>query len=222
MAAPLRPGTGLESSEMEPLRPFQRRFLASALSPGVDTSALSLSRGNGKSYLAAHVLTRCLSPGDVLHVPGSEYLLCAGSVEQARLCFRFVRAELEPTGAYRWLDSLSRIAATDKRDGTRLRVMSSNGKTAMGIVGCPLLVADEPGAWEATGGTLMHDAIQTAQGKPGFRGSRSSISGRLRRLATVGDRRWSRTGRMAARTSRRCRRTPRSGTNGTRSGASTR
>ena len=167
MAAPLRPGTGLESSEMEPLRPFQRRFLASALSPGVDTSALSLSRGNGKSYLAAHVLTRCLSPGDVLHVPGSEYLLCAGSVEQARLCFRFVRAELEPTGAYRWLDSLSRIAATDKRDGTRLRVMSSNGKTAMGIVGCPLLVADEPGAWEATGGTLMHDAIQTAQGKPG-------------------------------------------------------
>ena len=37
----------------------------------------------------------------------------------------------------------------------------------MGIVGCPLLVADEPGAWEVVGGELMHDAIQTAQGKPG-------------------------------------------------------
>ena len=45
--------------------------------------------------------------------------------------------------------------------------MSSNAKTAMGIVNCPLLVADEPGAWEATGGQLMSDAIETALGKPG-------------------------------------------------------
>ena len=37
----------------------------------------------------------------------------------------------------------------------------------MGIVNCPVLVADEPGSWEIVGGTLMHDAIQTAQGKPG-------------------------------------------------------
>ena len=37
----------------------------------------------------------------------------------------------------------------------------------MGIVGCPMLVADEPGSWEVVGGQLMADAIQTAQGKPG-------------------------------------------------------
>ena len=37
----------------------------------------------------------------------------------------------------------------------------------MGIVGCPLLVADEPGSWQTIGGELMFDAIQTAQGKPG-------------------------------------------------------
>ena len=37
----------------------------------------------------------------------------------------------------------------------------------MGIVGCPLLVADEPGSWEVNGGQLMADAIDTAQGKPG-------------------------------------------------------
>ena len=36
----------------------------------------------------------------------------------------------------------------------------------MGIVGCPLLVADEPGSWEVNGGTLMYDAISTALGKP--------------------------------------------------------
>ena len=31
----------------------------------------------------------------------------------------------------------------------------------------PLVVADEPGAWENNGGELLHDAVQTAQGKPG-------------------------------------------------------
>ena len=44
-------------------RPFQRRFLARALAPGIDTAALSIPRGNGKTWLAGHVLTRCLTPG---------------------------------------------------------------------------------------------------------------------------------------------------------------
>ena len=57
------------------LRRFQKRFLAGALAPGIDTAALSLPRGNGKSWLAAHLLTRCLTPGDPLHVAGAEYIL---------------------------------------------------------------------------------------------------------------------------------------------------
>ena len=148
------------------LRPFQRTFLQNALDPDTDTAALSIPRGNGKSWLAAHVLTRCMTPGDPLHVPGAEYLLCAASIEQARLVFRFVRADLEPTGRYRFLDSATRIGITGP-GATRLRVMSSNGKTAMGIVNTPVLVADEPGSWEVNGGQLMNDAIQTAMGKPG-------------------------------------------------------
>ncbi len=82
------------------------------------------------------------------------------------MCYRFIRAELEETGEYRFIDSATRIGITHKRSNTRLRVLSSNGKTAMGIVNCPLLVADEPGSWETTGGTLMFDAIVTALGKP--------------------------------------------------------
>ena len=152
---------------MTTLRPFQREFVRRALSPKIDTAVLSIPRGNGKTWLAAHLLTRAMTPGDDLHVPGSEYLLCAASIEQARACFRFVRAVLEPTGHYTFLDASTRIGITDKRDNTRLRVLSSNGKTSMGIVGCPLLVADEPGSWEVNGGQLMADAIQTAQGKPG-------------------------------------------------------
>ena len=148
------------------LRGFQKRFIKGALAPGIDVAALSIPRGNGKSWLAADLLRRCLTPGDDLHVPGAEFLLCAGSIEQARLVFRFIRTALEDTGEYRFLDSATRIGITRKDDNTRVRVLSSNGKTAMGIVNCPLLVADEPGSWEVNGGTLMYDAIITALGKP--------------------------------------------------------
>ena len=148
------------------LRPFQRRFLARALAPGIDTAALSLPRGNGKTTLAAHILARCLSPGDSLHKRGADYVLLAGSTGQARQCFRIVRGWLEPAGGYRWLDTSQRVGAVHEASGAQLRVISSNARGAFGLVGVPLVVADEPGAWETARGELMHDAIQTAQGKP--------------------------------------------------------
>ena len=107
-----------------------------------------------------------MTPGDDLFTEGAEFLLCAASLEQARNVYRPIRAELEPTGDYRFIDSVTRLGITHKPTNTKLRVMSSNSKTAFGIVGTPLLVADEVGAWEIVGGGLLHDAIQTAQGKP--------------------------------------------------------
>ena len=151
----------------ELLRPFQRRFVRAALAPDVDTAALSLPRGNGKSWLAAYLLAKCLTPGDPLFQEKAEYLLCAASINQARLVYQFVRQDLEPRGHYRWIDSTTRLGAVHLPTNTRLRILSSEGKTAMGIVNCPLLVADEPGSWEVNGGQLMSDAIETAQGKPG-------------------------------------------------------
>ena len=106
----------------EELRTFQRQFIRGALAPGIDVAALSIPKGNGKSWLAAHLLRRCLTPGDDLHVPGSEYLLCAASIEQARLCYRFIRAELEPTGEYSFVDSITRI-------GIRHRASNTSGPT---------------------------------------------------------------------------------------------
>ena len=149
------------------LRPFQKRFIRAATAPGIDTAALSLPRGNGKSALAGHLLTRILDPDDKLFRPGTESVLCAASIEQARIVFRFARETLEPRGGYRFLDSHTRIGITHKQTNTRLRVIGSNGKTAMGLVGCPWAICDEPGAWETNGGTLLHDAIETAKGKPG-------------------------------------------------------
>ena len=149
------------------LRPFQRRFIKAATAPGIDTACLSLARGNGKSALAGHLLARVLDPADDLFRPGTESVLCAGSIEQARICFRFARADLEDRGGYRFLDSHTRIGITHKATNTRARVISSNAKTAFGLVGCPWVIADEPGSWETAGGQLLHDAIATAMGKPG-------------------------------------------------------
>ncbi|MCY3845695.1 MAG: hypothetical protein OXH69_19390 [Acidobacteria bacterium] len=148
------------------LRPFQQRFVRAALDSRTDTAVLSLPRGNGKSWLAAHLVARAMTPGDLLFQRGGEPLLVASSLDQARIVYRFARAALGDDG-YRYLDSGTRLAITHPSTATRLRVLSSDAKRAMGIVGCPLLIADEPGAWVGAGGELMHDAIQTAQGKPG-------------------------------------------------------
>ena len=149
------------------LRPFQRRFIRAATSPGIDTAALSIPRGGGKSALAGYLVSRILDPDDELFRPGTESVLCAASIEQARIVFRFARGTLEERGEYRFLDSHTRIGIVHKETNTRLRVIGSNGRTAMGLVNCPWAICDEPGAWEVNGGTLLHDAIETAKGKPG-------------------------------------------------------
>ena len=149
------------------LRPFQSQFIREATAPGIETAALSMPRGNGKSWLAGHLISRILNLDDKLFVPGSESVLCAASIEQARIVFRFARQVLEEHGGYRFLDSATRVGITHAPSKTRLRVIGSNGKTAMGLVGCPWAICDEPGAWETNGGGLLNDAIQTAMGKPG-------------------------------------------------------
>ena len=149
------------------LEKFQSRFLAAATGPGVHLAALSLPRGNGKSRLAAYLVERILTPSDPLFRPGTESVLCAASIEQARIVFRFARAELEPLGGYRFIDSATRAAILHIATNTRLRVLGSNGKTAFGLVGCPWAICDEPGSWETVGGQLLFDAIETSKGKPG-------------------------------------------------------
>ena len=141
---------------------FQNDFVEQAIDPEHSTVALSLPRGNGKSFIAGKIAADWFPRLK----PYEEIALCAASVEQARIVFRFIRSLLGETGEYRYADSTTRCGIT-RKDGARLRVIGSNGKTAMGLVNTPLVVADEPGAWEAAGGQLLHDAIQTAQGKPG-------------------------------------------------------
>ena len=147
------------------LRPFQKRFLKGALAnPSITRAGLSLSRGQGKSTLAAYILKRALTPGDSLHIPGAEYLLLSGSLEQARQVFNPLVAELDEDD-YRVQTSTTRLGIHHKATATTLRVVSSKAKTAFGLgANNPIVIADEPGVWEAN--SLMNDALDTALGKP--------------------------------------------------------
>ena len=141
--------------------------MQAAIDPAIDTACLSFPRGNGKSFLAGHLLTRVMTPGDPLFQPGTESILLSGSIEQCRIVFKFVRAALEPTGEYRFLDSSTRCGITHKPTNTQLRVHGSNSKTAWGFVNVPFVVWDEPGASEINSGQQLFDAVMTSQGKPG-------------------------------------------------------
>ena len=151
------------------LRAFQRRFVASALSPHVDTAAISMPRGNGKSYLCSHIVSRALNPSDPIYEEGREVVLVSASLAQARFCFRFVKAALQPLGLYKWHASTTAVGARSPSTGTELRCLSSNPKTILGLVGVSYCVIDEPAAFEVAGGEALWDSVATAMGKPNSR-----------------------------------------------------
>ena len=153
--------------------PFQRRFLARSLSPDLAISCLSTPRGSGKSLLASRLLNEAL-PGGKLFVPAAESVLLAGSMNQARAVFRFLRAMYPcpkhldkkcPHCGLRWLDSMQRIGVTHWSSDTKITVRGKSGKLALGLVNCPIIVGDEPGSWDVTGGQEMVDALITSAGK---------------------------------------------------------
>ena len=153
--------------------PFQRRFLKRSLSIDVSISALSIPRGGGKSLLASRLLDEAL-PGGRLYVPGAESILLSGSMNQSRAVFRFLRA-LYPCPQHterkclscelRWTDSYQRISVTHWPTDTRIVVRGKSGKLALGLANCPIIVGDEPAAWDTAGGQEMYDALVTSAGK---------------------------------------------------------
>ena len=151
------------------LRAFQRQFISRATAPGIDTAAISLPRANGKTFLCSRVVAQALTPGSNLYESGREVVLVSGSLAQARFAYKFIKAELEGLGIYRWNSSTTAVGAKDTKSGTELRCLSSNPKTILGLVGTSIAVLDEPGSFEITGGQDLWDAVATAQGKPNSR-----------------------------------------------------
>ena len=143
---------------------FQRRFIDAATKPDVDIAALSTPRAQGKSWVAGRLIAKSLTPRTSLFVDGAENCLVSGSFDQARIAFRFAR-QLLGENDYRFQDSAQRIAITHTKSGTRLRVLSSDPKRALGIVGARVVIGDEPGSWNTLAGESMYDALITSIGK---------------------------------------------------------
>ena len=124
--------------------------------------------GLGKTFIAAWLLARCLTPGDSLYTAGREVVLGASTLEQARLTYGFIREWLEPTGEYRFIDSAQRgLGIVHKATNTRLRAISIQRKRfSFGLVrvSVPSCI-DEPGAlgdsrWANAGRFAIHGARQ--------------------------------------------------------------
>ena len=127
------------------LMPFQSAFVSAVCRKDhpVDIAALSVSRGNGKSWLCGKLVARSITPGDPLFDEGVENVLVAASRPQAGIVLEFARAALGESDEYRW-----RIdGATHIESRTRVRVISSDSRRALGLgANVRIVIADEPGA----------------------------------------------------------------------------
>ena len=94
-------------------------------------------------------------------------MVIAPSLNQGRIVYRFVRDMLGDDPDYRFADSPTQVTVIHKPTRTTLQVRSSNAKGALGLVNCPWVIVDEPGAFGVNEGEAMFDAISTSTGKPG-------------------------------------------------------
>ena len=146
------------------LLPFQSSFVDAVcrVNNPPEIAALSVPRGNGKSWLCGGLVARSLTPGDPLFEPGVENILVSSSTNQARIVLEFARAALGEAEGYRWRnDGVTHLASR-----ARVRIVSSDARRALGLgANVRLIVADEPGAWSPVQGRRLWDAMVTSLGK---------------------------------------------------------
>ena len=149
------------------LLPWERDFVAGAFAPDVDTAALTLGRGNGKSALCAAIAAAAVV-GPLATRRGA-CIAVASSFAQARIIFDHARDYLRPwTDAaperYRVLDSQSAALIEDRETGALLRCIGSDPKRAHGLAP-RLILADEPSQWPVNFSEPMYSALSTSRGK---------------------------------------------------------
>ena len=158
------------------LLPWQKRLLRGAFAPSVQTGAVSVGRGNGKTTLFA--ATAAAAVDGPLVRPRGETVVVASSFGQSRILFEHARAFLAPVlirdgvgprGRFRIQDSANSASIEDRGSGARLRCIGSDPKRAHGLAPS-LVLCDEPSQWEAAKTDAMIAALRTSLGKiPGSR-----------------------------------------------------
>ena len=146
--------------------PWQARFVRGAFRAGVQSAALSVARGNGKTALLSGIAAATLD--GPLMVPRGETVIVASSFEQARIAFEHVLAfmgdKLADNRRWKIWDTAQQARIEDRQTGARVRCVGSDPRRAHGLA--PVLVlADEPAQWPETTGERMTAALRTAAGK---------------------------------------------------------
>ena len=150
--------------------PWQERFVRGTFRKGVQTSALSISRGNGKttvvSWLAAGVL---FGP---LNRRNSKVIVAASSHEQGATIHKAV-CDLLPDrdDKKRWsIWDSNRLRIRCKVTGAELQVLSFSPGASHGLMGATLILCDEVAQWPRTKRESMWTALEGTLGKsPGCR-----------------------------------------------------
>ena len=149
-----------------PILRFHADWIRRSYADDIEIAALSLPRGGAKSWLLGQMAGQSIRPGSPTFQQGMESIAVSGSLEQSRILLGFVREALQDVeDDYRWLDSGQRLACTHKDTGTKLRVLSSSGKRAMGLANFQNIYFDEPGSLNVRDGLLLWDALRTSLGK---------------------------------------------------------
>ena len=146
------------------LMPFQSAFVSALCREKrpPELAALSVPRGNGKSWLCGGLVARSLTPGDRLFEPNVENILVSSSRSQAGIVLEFARSKIGEVDGYRWRND--GVVHLDTR--ARVKVISSDSRRALGLGAMVrLIVADEPGAWSPTAGLRLWNAITGSLGK---------------------------------------------------------
>ena len=128
---------GRRAGEPFVVLPWQRRFVRGAFAPGVQSAALSVARGNGKTALLSGIAAATLT--GPLVVPRGETVIVASSFEQARIAFEHVVAflgdKLDDRDRWRVWDTAQQARVEDRLTGARVRCIGSDPRR--GIWACP-------------------------------------------------------------------------------------
>ena len=112
--------------------PWQRRFVRSAFTAGVQSAALSVARGNGKTALLSGIAAATLD--GPLAVPRGETVIAASSFEQARIAFEhvvaFMGGQLDDKRRWKVWDTAQQARIEDRKTGARVRCIGSDPRRA--------------------------------------------------------------------------------------------
>ena len=146
--------------------PWQRRFIRGAFAPGVQSAALSVARGNGKTSLLSAIA--CATLDGPLAVPRGETIIVASSFEQAKIGFEHIVAfmgdKLADRRRWKVWDTAQQARIEDRSTGARVRCIGSDPRRAHGLAPT-LVLADEGSQWPPTTAEKMVSALRTAAGK---------------------------------------------------------